>query len=145
MYASTGVSTQYVTHGGTQDGYTLPSYTSNENVGCPPDVFELFTASGGTTVPTDVSAIQTIGGNKVVTPANSALHQQYQFYVKVSESTGGSFLYFGPYTLRVGCFASSVTFYNSGSNWSVSKWVGDPVASVYTLNVPTSNRAWCTI
>jgi len=81
---------------------------------------------------------------KIVKPANNALHQAYTFYLKIS-AEGGSYTWFGPYVLNVGCFAGSLTLtQNTALVSSVTKYIGFPVASAYTFSNPTSNRAWCT-
>ena len=83
----------------------------------------------------------------LVKPTNTALHQAYTFYAYVSDS-GGSSSYFGPYILNVGCFSGSVSFADSVTPafvLTVNKLVGDSLTSAYTMNSPTSNRAYCTV
>jgi hypothetical protein len=88
----------------------------------------------------------TVSGNKVVTPKNNALHQQYTFYVKVTND-GGSYQFMGPYTLNIGCFSGmGVTFtHNSNMVLTLQKSVLAPTAAAYTFAEPTSSHAWCVI
>ena len=79
----------------------------------------------------------------IIKPANTALHQAYIFYMKVS-ALGGSYAWFGPYTLNIGCFAASVTYTdNAAIVTAVTKNVGFPVTSAYTFAVPSITRVWC--
>ena len=68
-------------------------------------------------MPTLTAVIASGSGTSTVytiKPANTALHQAYVFYMKVS-ALGGSYAWFGPYTLNIGCFAASVTYTNGVS------------------------------
>lgn len=61
-------------------------------------------------------------------------------------ANGGSTAFFGPYTLNVGCSNDYVTYAdNAAFVTSVSKLVGDDKASVYTFELPTTDRAYCQI
>ena len=62
-------------------------------------------------------------------PTNTALHQAYVFYVKVTVD-GGYSQYMGPYTLNVGCFAAVATYADAGS-----------LVTSYALNVATNPAA----
>jgi hypothetical protein len=86
------------------------------------------------------------GSDRYVKPANAALHNKYTFYTKITAS-GGSFLFFGPYYLDIGCTSTSVTFTDATNfvNTGTSKYVGDSTANVYTFNQPTSSLSYCTI
>ena len=85
-----------------------------------------------------------VSSNQVVKPTNNALHLQYSFYVQLT-AKGGSIGYHGPYTLEVGCTATSFTHVdqNPFNNNGVAKYVGDSTASVYTFVNPTTSLAWC--
>jgi len=68
-------------------------------------------------MPTLTAVIASGSGTSTVytiKPTNTALHQAYVFYMKVS-ALGGSYAWFGPYTLNIGCFAASVTYTNGVS------------------------------
>jgi len=80
----------------------------------------------------------------IVKPTDTSLHQAYTFYTKIS-AAGGSYAWFGPFTLNVGCFAASVTLTASSFfDPTLNKAVGFPVANAYTFYNPTSSRSWCT-
>ena len=108
------------------------------------------TSGSGSSLTTAVGLEQPTGttsSNRLVKPTNNAQHLKYgPFYIKVT-SSGGSNAFFGPFYVDVGCTLTSVTFTNSGSfaTTGVAKLVGDSTASVYTMQNPTINRAWCTI
>jgi len=80
-----------------------------------------------------------------VKPTNNALHLKYTFYTRIA-AAGGSYAWFGPYYVDVGCTTTSVTFADA-SNFvtNVPVWVGSATADRYTLNVPTATRSWCLI
>lgn len=116
--------TQWVEYGNSNAGFTLPSFVTTKNVGCPAWTWEVSasnTGSGGVTTghglnPTALN----IGGNKVFAPANTALHQAYSnLYFRIAarnDNSGiGSYTWFGPYTLNVGCFTGQVLYTDSGS------------------------------
>lgn len=51
-------------------------------------------------------------GNKLVKPTDNTLHRGYMFYMRitalgVNSLIGDNIKYFGPYDLRVGCYADS--------------------------------------
>jgi hypothetical protein len=103
-------------------------------------------SSASSVVATSGLTLVTSGSTRTVKPTNSATHNKYSFYVKVTAS-GNSFYFFGPYYLDVGCTSTSVTF-TDAANFAtngVAKLVGDSTASVYTLNVPTSSLTYCVI
>lgn len=83
---------------------------------------------------------------KIIKPTNTGLHQAYSnIYVRVMASSGGSYAWFGPYTLSVGCYSGSVTYADAGSlvtNHPLS--VGAATANAYTFANPTYSRSWCT-
>jgi len=64
--------------------------------------------------PNDVEQAVLQDGDWIVKPVDTSLHQAYSFYVKVTAS-GGSYDYFGPFVLNVGCFLNSVSFTDSPS------------------------------
>jgi len=137
---------QFVTHGDASVGFTMPTYETDDwNIGCPVTTVELSATNvgaGAISVPSDITLN---GGVVMVKPTNTALHQAYVFYAKVT-MTGGSYTWFGPYTLNVGCFAGSVTYTdNAAFVPAVNLLVGDSNTGVYTLAEPTSDRAWCVI
>jgi hypothetical protein len=118
---------------------------SSQQTGCPTSGYELSTSGSSVSTPTNLNSIQTIGGNEVVTATDEDLHQAYVFFVKVT-ANGGSTAFFGPYTLNVGCSNDYVTYAdNAAFVTSVSKLVGDDKASVYTFELPTTDRAYCQI
>jgi len=83
------------------------------------------------------------GSDFISKPSNTALHQAYSFYVKVT-ATGNANAYFGPYQVKVGCFADSLTFIDSLTFVTlVNKNVADATAGVYTMNNPTPSLAYC--
>jgi len=88
-----------------------------------------------------------IGSDRIVRPADNALHTSYTFYVKVMSSNGGSNKYFGPYTLHVGCTTNSVAFSNNPSLITAQRrYVGESVTNAYVLSVPVlvpTSRVWC--
>jgi hypothetical protein len=78
-------------------------------------------------------------------PKYDFLHQGYTFYVKVT-ALGGSYDFFGPYVLNVGCFDPIVTYSDHASFVStLALAVGDSSIGVYTLMQPSSTRSWCII
>ena len=87
-----------------------------------------------------------VGTDRYIKPNTPENHFKYTFYTKIS-ANGGSFAYFGPYYLDVGCTATSVTLTDSATFGAtgVSKLVGDSVMSVYTFSPPTSSLAYCVI
>ena len=61
-------------------------------------------------------------------------------------AAGGSFNWFGPYYLDVGCTTTSVVFTDSPAFvTNVPIFVGDSVVAKYTLAIPTASRTWCYI
>jgi hypothetical protein len=110
---------QYVAHNTANVGFVLPSYTHAQTAGCPIDTWQNSASNNG--AGNAVTAINTllaptlIGSERIVRPANNALHTSYTFYVKVMSSNGGANNYFGPYTLHVGCTPSSVSFTDNPS------------------------------
>lgn len=100
--------------------------------------------NSGITAPTNLAAPVIDGSDRVVKPTVPATHLKYTFYIKVTAS-GGSFAWFGPYDLDVGCTATSVTFTDSFTTSGVAKIVGDPTTNVYTMVSPTSSLAYCVV
>lgn len=96
--------------------------------------------------PTGITAaIATVSSNKVVQPTVAATHATYTHYIRVKNS-GGSYGWFGPYTLVMGCMSGHVTLTQSSITSTHVKYVGDsPASNLYTFTVPTSNLAWCSI
>ncbi len=85
------------------------------------------------TSPSGVEQETLVGGNYLVKPSNTALHQAYTFYAKVS-AAGGSTEFFGPYVLNVGCNTAFITYAdNSGFVTGVAKSVGDSLTNAYTF------------
>ena len=84
------------------------------------------------------------GGNRIVYPSNPNLHLKYVFYLKVS-AAGGSYLFWGPYTLDIGCTSTSFTYADASGLpvTGVAKWVGDSVDTVYTFTNPTFTLPYC--
>ncbi len=90
------------------------------------------------TTPSGLEQETLVGGNYIVKPSDTSLHQAYTFYTKVT-AAGGSSEFFGPYVLNVGCNSAYVTYAdNSGFVTNVAKNVGDSLSSAYTLQQPTS-------
>ncbi len=85
-------------------------------------------------------------GDYLIKPQDDSLHQEYTFYMRVT-AYGGSQSFFGPYTLRVGCFGGVVTYSDSPSfsNTAPTKNVGDSTSSVYTFVDPVATKAYCSI
>ena len=82
----------------------------------------------------------------LIKPVNTALHQKYTFYMKVTASNGQSTAMFGPYYLDVGCTPTSVVFTNNAAFvTNVARFVGDSSSNVYTFAQPTASRSYCTI
>ncbi len=80
-----------------------------------------------------------------VKPQDTSLHQAYTFYSRVS-AYGGAEVYFGPYSLNVGCFSPVATYSDSSSLvTSKSFAVGDATSSAYTFEFPTHSLTWCTV
>ncbi len=85
-----------------------------------------------------------MSGSYIVKPSNTALHQTYTFYAKVT-AAGGSTEFFGPYVLNVGCNTAYVTYAdNSGFVTGVAKSVGASVSNAYTFQLPTATQSYCT-
>jgi len=106
----------------------------------PEIVISTFSGSGTSTV-------------KIVKPSDIQLHRGYVFYIKITvdgvnsvENPRDTTAYLGPYDLRIGCYADSVTFTNSASFvTSVLVPVGNSTIARYKFYEPSSNRAWCFI
>ena len=119
-------------------GFTLPTYTSAQSA-CSVSTLEVSTSGSSLVTTTDLAL-----SGSLVKPSNTALHQAYSFYIKAT-NIGGSFAFFGPYVLNVGCFSGVATYSDNGSFvTSVAKSVGDAIANAYTFNFATSNLAYCT-
>jgi hypothetical protein len=96
------------------------------------------------TTPSGVGQETLVSGNYLVKPTDTALHQAYTFYTKVT-AAGGSSEFFGPYVLNVGCNSAFITYAdNSGFVTSVSKSVGASTSSAYTFQLPTATQSYCT-
>ena len=124
---------QYVSHADNAVGYQIPLYTHDEVFGCPIDTYQVTNAAAGAVVqPTGIAAFGTADPAELVKPANTALHQSYVFYTKITSSDGGATGYFGPYTLWVGCTASTVSFTDSATFIDTTNIpVGDALTSAY--------------
>jgi hypothetical protein len=86
------------------------------------------------------------GSGSVLTPSDSSLHLTYSFYMKTTVTVGGSYHYFGPYVVTVGCTASSVSYSDDAANnfaTPVGVYVGASTADIYTFIVPVPTRSWC--
>jgi hypothetical protein len=144
--AASGSTSQDVTFSDSSVGFVLPTYTSSQQTGCPTNLIEVTTSNSAVAAHSGLDDPVQVSSTFVVKPADTSIHQAYTFYTKVTAS-GGSTAFFGPYILNVGCFAGHTTFSNSGSfsTSGVSKLVGDSVASVYTLEQPTTSHAYCSI
>lgn len=120
----------------------LPVYTSTQNLGCPVDTWQI--SSSGTSVAAPPGLL--LVGSTIVKPTVTATHTVYTFYTKVTASDGGATLYFGPYTLHVGCTAATVTFGDSSSIDTVPFTpVGQSLLSAYLFSLPTATRTWCIV
>ena len=79
-------------------------------------------------------------GNKIIKPANTALHKEYHFYVQVKakgtnsiESTADTIKYFPLYTLKVGCYHNSVVITDHPNLVTAFTWLIDSSgAGIYT-------------
>ena len=118
QYAITEVSAptnpQFVQHDGAVYGFTLPTFQSSQNVGCPPSQWEVSTSDSEVVANAGLNTPQDIDTDKKVTPVDSSLHQAYSFYLKVT-ADGGSVAFFGPYVVNVGCFEGAVVLADSPS------------------------------
>lgn len=136
---------QKLTHG-TTSGFILPSYiTLFFETPCPVNNWEVSSSYVSLVAASGLPSAPTLsGGNRIVYPSNPNLHLKYVFYLKVTAS-GGSYMFWGPYTLDIGCTSTSFTYADATglTNTGVAKWVGDPVASVYTFISPTFTLAYC--
>jgi hypothetical protein len=134
-----------VTHGDASVGFILPSYTHAHITACPQSNLEISATTGSVTSVTGLNNPVASGGDMIVKPSDTSLHQAYSFYTKVTYN-GGSNAFFGPYQVKVGCFFDSVTFSDSSSFvTAVSKNVGDATASAYTMQNPTPSLAYCVV
>jgi len=105
--------------------------------------------AGAATAPSDLQIVISSGSGSSTThlikPKDSSLHKKYTFFVRV-EASGGSFGWFGPYSLDVGCTPSSVSFVDNPEYiTSVLLNVGDDVTDTYIFKAPTASRSWCII
>jgi hypothetical protein len=134
---------------GTSGGFTLPTYavTTYESA-CPVNTWQISATNGGSLGVAGLNNPVNGGGYKQVKPSNSNTHFKYTFYTKIT-ADGGSTAWFGPYTLDVGCTATSVTFSNSGSfdNTMGNYWVANSVSVTdgWTMYNPTSSLAYCVV
>jgi hypothetical protein len=96
------------------------------------------------TTPSGVQQDTFINGNYLVKPINTALHQAYTFYAKVT-AVGGSSEFFGPYVLNIGCNTDFITYAdNAAFVTSVAKSVGESITNAYTFKLPTASQSYCT-
>ena len=66
----------------------------------------------------------------------------YTFYTKAT-ADGGSFVYFGPYTLNIGCPESLMSITdNSAFVSSVALSVGDAVNGIYQFSDPIPEKVY---
>ena len=137
---------QYIAQSNAALGFVLPAYQSSQNTGCPPNLREISSSFTSVIVPMGINnPVDTGSSIWVVKPTDNTQHTYYSFFTKVT-ALGGSTQFFGPYNLQVGCIPTSVVFTDNPSFVnSVSLFVGDSTANVYTFNQPSSSRAWCTI
>jgi len=91
-------------------------------------------------------------GNRLVKPLDNTLHRGYLFYIKVTSAGTNSILnppdtteFFGPYDLRVGCYADTLTITDNASYMTIlpNIYVGDNNQDRYTLLYPTASVSWC--
>ena len=90
-------------------------------------------------------------GNKIIKPANNALHQGYDFYMQVKamrtnslEGTADTIVYFPLYTVKVGCYHDSIVTTDDPALVTSFTWLIDSSgAGVWTHAQPTSNLAYC--
>jgi len=54
-----------------------------------------------------VTGLNQPDGNRIAKPTNTALHQRYSFWVRVT-AEGGTVRWFGTRTLDIGCTTNSV-------------------------------------
>ena len=138
---------QFVTFADASVGFTLPAFTHSQTGGCPITQWQISTQNTAVTAPSGIT-ISTASGSgsssvMIVKPDNKDLHQAYPFYLKVS-ADGGSFAWFGPFSLNVGCFSGSVTFGDSSSLiTSKTITVGGDTTNAFTFENPTFTRSWC--
>ena len=93
-------------------------------------MWEISTVNSGVTVPTTLNAIETIESNKVVVATNTALHQTYTFYTKITAVN--SFAFFGPYNLNVGCFDPALVITDHPTfDVDLIVWVGSSLIDRY--------------
>jgi hypothetical protein len=147
---ATEQATQWVTHGSSTPGFTIPGYTSTKSA-CPVVTWEISKTNGGTSS-CCVSghgmetSWTTVDGNKVFYPADKTLHQTYTFYLKItarSDNGAGTYKWYGPYVLHVGCLSGQVVFADKNTLVNtVNRDVCDDPAT-YTFVNPTSTRTWC--
>jgi len=143
---SAPTSPQYVSHGLSSAGFTLPDYTHEAIAGCPLSVWEVSSdATSMVAHPGLNSIVPSVSGSKTVLPSeiNSHTVAPYIFYAQVT-AEGGSVARLGPYSLFVGCSASTVSFADhSSSQGDKIIHVGDSVEDQFVIYYPTSTRAWC--
>ena len=131
-------------------GFVLPVFESAQNVGCPVDVYAISSSNSDPVVaPAGLNAAVDDGtgnGNQIVKPTDTSVHQAVTFFVRVSATDGLAYRYMGPYTLEVGCLATSVSFTDDPSfDTSIAMYVGEPVTGSYTYLEPSSSQTYCTI
>jgi hypothetical protein len=126
-------------------GFILPSYQSSLNTECPVTTIQISSSNSAVSAPAGLNNPVVEGSNLVVKPTDTSLHQGYTFYTKVTVS-GGSNKFFGPYEVKVGCYAGSVTYSDAGDLvTSPTKYVGQALTSAYTFKNPVPSQSYCAV
>jgi len=132
---------QLVEHEVAAYGFVLPVYTTSQNTGCPPTAWDPSATTGTYVSHAGLNGVVTEGANKVVKPVNNALHQGYDFYMRITATGVNTVLvpadtieYQPMYQLKVGCYPDTIVVTEApGFVANLKMFVGDTGVGLYSL------------
>lgn len=138
---------QAVTHGSSASAYNLPTYSSSAPA-CYQTLIEISDTANTVNTPNNLNAPVLDSSVWKVKPTDNTNHARYTIYTKVTV-LGGSYAYFGPYYLDVGCISTgggAMTYSNNAafsSASSVNVYVGASGTGFWTFPTPNYSPSWC--
>jgi hypothetical protein len=149
-------STQTTNHGTTETGFRIPNFVTTKNTACPVVDWCISTSSDGSgcTQPTGLSeASSLVNGVRTFKLTSDTFHKSFtNLYVRataLSDNGPGTYNWFGPYTLNVGCFTGGTEYTdNTDTSYLTNVFeVGSSTTDRFEFKPPTVNSpydGWCT-